>query len=271
MTRHMIDRSAFASGLALATLALFAGCDGKGAAGTCTTYGACGGEPMGNWNLVSGCENLVVSPYQQPSLPEQLQQPQFPTIEPPQPQPTTSGDWCSQLVYEPSVSPSMPIKGVVLWHGPASVSSGYLHANMDGTYDAEIQFNTAEHTYFANACLTRFENKAPTCMQFGMDLVTYLASQPSFKFDPTQPACTGDSSVGCDCKYDYQVQSPEQGTWHVDPANTSTVVFAGTVRSEPRASSFCQATDSLELSGLDGTSLFGATGVRSAKFVRSTP
>jgi hypothetical protein len=257
--------------LGLFALALAAGCDGKGAAGTCSTYAACGGDSLGDWSLVAGCENLVVSPYQQPSLPEQLQQPQYPTLEPPQAQPTTSGDWCSQLVYTPSVSPTMPVKGVVLWHGPPSVSSGYLHQNVDGTYDAEIQFNTAEHTYFANACLTRFESVAPTCAKFAADLEMYLASQPSFKFDAGMMACTGNSSVGCDCSYHYQVQSPEQGTWHVDPANATTLVFSGTTRSEPRPSSFCQNGDTLDLSGEGGTSLFGASGVRSARFQRTAP
>jgi hypothetical protein len=256
-------------GLALA-LAL-AACDGKGTAGTCMTYGACGGDATGDWTLVDGCENLVVSPYQEPSLPEQLQQPQFPTIEPPQPQPTTSGDWCSQLVYDPSTNPSMPIKGVVLWHGPPSVYSGFLHQNADATYQAEIQFRTAEQTYFANACLTRFESVAPSCAKLGTDLQTYFASQPGFMFDPTTMTCTGDSSVGCTCGYLYQVQALEMGTWHVDPTNASAIVYAGSNRTEPQPSSFCQQADTLELSGLDGTSLFGATGVRSAKFARTGP
>ena len=268
MTRShitMLLAAALTSGLA------GAGCGGKGTAGTCATYGACGGDATGNWTLVQGCENLVVSPYQQPSLPEQLQQPQSATIEPPQPQPTTSGDWCSQLVYEPSISPSMPVKGVVLWHGPASVHDGFLHQNADGTYDAEIQFRTNEQTYFANACLTRYESVAPSCAKFGADLVTYLQSQPSFMFDSASTACTGDSSVGCTCRYAYQVQAPEMGTWHVDPANSATIIYAGATRTEPQSASFCQDHDTLELSGLDGTSLFSATGVRSALFERTSP
>ena len=261
-------------------VALAAGCGGMGTAGTCMTYGACGADAKGvagNWTLVAGCENLVVAPYQQPSLPEQLQQPQFVSQAPPQPQPTTSGDWCSQLVYEPSVSPTMPVKGVVLWHGPPTVSDGYLNQVADptdatqGTYSAQIQFRTHEQTYFANACLTRFESVAPSCDKFGADLQAFLTPQPGFKFDPTQPTCTGDSSVGCTCKYDYQVQSGEMGTWRVDPANPKTIVFSGTSRTEPQSASFCQVGDSLELSGLDGTSLFSAQGVRSAKFQRAAP
>ena len=254
-------------GVALAA----AGCGGKGTAGTCSTYPACGGDPKGDWTLTDGCENLVVNPYQEPSLPEQLQQPQVTTEAPPQPQPTTSGDWCSQLVYEPTTKPSMPVQGVVLWHGPPTVSSGYLHQNADGTYDALIQFKTSEHTYFANACLTRFESVAPSCAKLGADLETYLASQPSFKFDATTMACTGDSSVGCTCSYDYQVQAPDLGAWHVDPSDSKTIVYAGTTRTEPQSATFCQTGDVLELSGANGSDLFSAQGVRSAKFQRTTP
>jgi hypothetical protein len=257
--------------LALAALGIvsagLAGCGGTGTAGTCTTYAACGGDPKGDWTLTSGCQNLIVMPYQAPSLPQQLAQPQTITQEPPQPQPTTSGDWCSQLIYEPSIDPSMPVRGVVLWHGPATVHNGYLHVLADGTYDASITFITAEHTYFANSCLTRYERVAPTCDQLGTALAAYEGTQPGFMF-ATSMVCTGDSSVGCDCSYNYQAQSGAMGTWNIDPADSSSIVFAGTSQSEPQSASFCQNGSSLELSGSDGTSLFSASGVRSATFAR---
>jgi hypothetical protein len=247
---------------------LAAGCGGKGTEGTCSTYAGCGGDPKGDWTLASGCQNLVVAPYQQPSLPDQLAQPQTATQAPPQPQPTTSGDWCSQLVYQPSINPMMPVKGVVLWHGPATVHDGYLHVRGDGTYTAQIQFITAEKTTFANACLTRYERVAPTCDKLGMDLAAYEQTQPGFMF-ATSMVCTGDSSVGCDCSYQYQVQSGEMGTWSVDPADSTSLVFSSITRSEPQSASFCQNGDSLELSGDDGTSLFSAAGVRSATYTRT--
>lgn len=268
----MQTRAQMTVGLVLGLALAVAGCDGKGTAGTCSTYAACGGDPKGDWTLTDGCENLVVNPYQEPSLPQQLQQPQYATQAPPQPEPTTSGDWCSQLVYEPSTKPSMPVQGVVLWHGPPTVSSGYLHQNADGTYDALIQFKTAEHTYFANACLTRFETTAPSCAKLGTDLQAYLASQPSFKFDTgAAMACTGDSSVGCDCEYNYQVQAPDMGTWRVDPSDGKTIIYAGTTRTEPQSATFCRSGGTLELSGANGSSLFSAQGVRSAKFQLTTP
>ena len=242
-----------------------AGC-GKGAAGTCPTYPACGGDPKGDWTLMTGCQNLVITPYQPPSLPDQLAQPQTPTQAPPQPQPTTSGDWCSQLIYQPSINPSMPIKSVVLWHGPPTVHDGFMHL-ADGTYTAEIQFRTVEQTFFANACLTRYERVAPSCEQFGQDLATYEQTQPSFMFGSSM-VCTGDSNVGCLCQYQYQVQSLEMGTWSLDPANQTSIVFSSVSRSEPQSASFCQSGESLQLSGDDGTNLFSAVGVRSAQFAK---
>jgi hypothetical protein len=252
--------------LALA-VGLAAGCGGKGTEGTCSTYAACGGDPKGDWTLMTGCQNLIVMPYQQPSLPDQLMQPQTPTQAPPQPQPTTSGDWCSQLVYQPSINPSMPVRSVVLWHGPPTVHDGYLHMKADGTYAAQIQFITLEHTFFPSPCLTRYERMAPTCEKLGTDLAAYEQTQPGFMFD--QPmTCTGDSSVGCDCSYHYQVQSTEMGTWSIDQTKIGSIVFASVNRSEPQPASFCQNGTSLELSGDDGTSLFSAEGVRSAQFTR---
>ena len=254
--------------VALVAAVAAAGCGGKGTEGTCATYPACGGDAKGDWTLAEGCVNLIVSPYQQPSLPDQLMQPQTTTVAPPQPMPTTSGDWCSQLVYEPSINPSMPVRSVVLWHGPPTVHDGYLHVLTDGTYTAHIQFITDEHTYFANACLTRYERVAPSCEKLGKDLASYEQTQPGFMFDPSM-VCMGDSSVGCDCHYKYQVQSGEMGTWNVDPANTASIIFSSITRSEPQSASFCQngqSSEFLDLSGNDGTSLFSAAGVRSGQF-----
>lgn len=254
------------------SLLLAAGCDlvgGKGTEGTCPTYRGCGGQPVGNWSLSTGCNNLVVTPYQMPSLPEQLAQPQTPTQAPPQPMPTTSGDWCSGLIYQPSIDPAAPVKGVVLWHGPPTVHDGYVYVLEGGTYKAQIQFLTEERTYFDNACLTRYERTAPACEKLGSDLKAYLQGEPSFKFnlDPKM-ICTGDSAVGCDCRYQYQVQAMEQGTWQLDPATPSSIVFSSLSRTEPQSAKFCQSGDTLQLSGNDGTVLFGALGVRSGSFTR---
>jgi hypothetical protein len=257
--------------LGVLAIGLLAGCDGKGTAGTCTTYGACGGDAKGDWTLAAGCENLIVSPYQQPSLLQQQQTTQVDTIEPPQPATTTSGDWCSQLVYEPSTNPTMPVQGVVLWHPPATVYSGYLHALADGTYSAQIEFRDQVSTYFPNACLTRYESVAPSCTKLGTDLETYLLNiNPDYKFGASTMACTGDSSVGCTCSYAYQDPAGQKGTWHVDPADTTSIVFASTGTSEPQASSFCQTGNTLELSGQNGTDVFGVSGLRSVMFTRDT-
>jgi hypothetical protein len=268
MRAHITGRIGALAFGALALGIAAAGCGGKGTEGTCSTYAGCGGDLRGNWTLSTGCQNLVVTPYQQPSLPEQLAQPQTSTQAPPQPEPTTSGDWCSQLIYQPAIDPNMPIKGVVLWHGPPTVYDGFLRVQADGTYQAFIQFITDEHTYFPNACLTRYQSTAPTCEKLGQDLAAFEMTQPGFMFAASM-VCQGDSTVGCDCSYRYQVQSGEMGTWSGDPNDASTVVFSSESRSEPQAATFCQNGDSLTLSGQNGTVLFSAEGVRSAQFARA--
>lgn len=248
---------------------LAAGCGGRGTEGTCSTFEGCGGDPKGNWTLTGGCQNLVVAPYQVPSLPEQLSQPQTVTQAPPQPMPTTSGDWCSGLIYQPSVNPSMPVRSVVLWHGPPTVNNGYLKVDTDGTYTAQIQFITAEHTYFDSACLTRYETKAPTCEKLGRDLAEYWGTQPGFRFGDVSMVCTGDSRVGCDCRYQYEVQGMQMGTWSVDPATPTSITFASVAGTEPQSASFCATGNALTLSGENGTNLFGALGVRSGEYKRT--
>src|SRR5262249_39544203 len=93
-------------------------------------------------------------------------------------------------------------------------------------------------------------------------------TQPGFMFD--QPMnCTGDSSVGCDCSYHYQVQSGEMGTWSLDPSGALSIIFSSVNRTEPQSASFCQNGNTLQLSGNDGTNLFSAEGVRSAQYTRA--
>jgi hypothetical protein len=90
-------------------------------------------------------------------------------------------------------------------------------------------------------------------------------------FGDVSMVCTGDSSVGCDCRYQYQAQGMEMGTWSVDPATPTSMLFASTNGTEPQAASFCvTAEKKLLLSGENGTNLFGALGVRSGEY-KPTP
>jgi hypothetical protein len=258
----------------LLAAALAAGCGGTGTEGTCGTYPACGGgNPQGHWTLTAGCMNLVNTPFQQPSLPDQLMQPQTITEAPPQPQPTTSGDWCSNLVYEPTLSPAMPVRGVVLWHSPPVVHDGFVNLEVNGTFDAHIRFINHEFTHFDSACLTRYDTPK-SCMQLGIDLAAYEHSQPGFMFGTTDNmgnvdasnVCTGDPlTTGCDCHYDYQGQAGEMGTWGLSDATT--IVLASMGMTEPQAASYCLTGGALQLTGFDGASLFAAQGLRSAQFV----
>jgi hypothetical protein len=265
----------------LGTLTLLAlagaGCGGRGAAGTCATYPACGGDPAGDWTLDIACESLVVKPYQQLSLPEQLRQPQTSTLEPPQTQPTTSGDWCSQLIYQPTDT-SAPIKSVVLWHGPLDIRGGALYHNQDHTYTATIIFGGPQHTFFPGACLIAYQSNAakPTCSQLGADLTEYLTTQPSFA-KPGMPGTQGIECVtqsdGCDCAYDYQLISADLGVWELDPTDSTAIIHHSKNGSEPQRSAFCapSGSNTLQLTGIDGTSMLGQQGLRSLSYVSAAP
>jgi hypothetical protein len=275
---------------ALGTLGLLAaavaGCNGTGlgGAGTCLTYGACGGEALGNWTLQEGCVNLVVKPYQQLSLPEQMRQPQDPTLEPPQPTPTTSGSWCSDLVYQPADT-TAPIKSVVLWHGPLDLRGGTLFHNADAahTYTATIVFGAPQETFFPAECLGTYQaapdagaDEQDQCTALEAALVKYLKTQPSFKFTDTVDADGGTLAAcvardgGCNCKYDYQLISADSGVWEVDPQDRSVIIHHGKNSSEPQRSTFCAPADgqTLKMSGIGGTSMLNQQGLRSLSYVK---
>ena len=46
------------------------------------------------------------------------------------------------------------------------------------------------------------------------------------------------------------------------------IVFSSSVTTEPQSAAFCQNGGTLQLSGENGTDLFGAQGLRSAQFTR---
>jgi hypothetical protein len=242
-------------------------CGGKGAAGTCPGYAACGGDPTGDWKLGDACVNLTIKPYQQLSLPDQLKQPQDVTLEPPQPTPTTSGNWCSDLIYQPA-DKNAPVKGVILWHGPLGIESGTLHHNKaDNSYLGVVTWVATEHVFFPRACITNYgqEEPAPTCGELEAALGQYFETYPSFsKFH-----CT-DEGDGCGCDYRYQLVSADNGQWEVDPADPSVIIHHSKKTSEPQRSSFCVSADgkTLQMTGDEGTSLLNQLGLRSLSYTK---
>jgi len=264
-----------------------AGC-GLGAAGTCSTYASCGGDPSGAWTLDDGCLNLVVRPYQQLSLPQEMKQPQDSTLEPPQPEPTTSGSWCSDLIYQPS-NMSAPVSSVVLWHGPLELRGGTMFHNKDQSYTATIKFGAPQHTFFAPECLGKYQTNAEAgvaadrqkqCTDLETALQAYLTTQPSFQFvdemdaqgNVTKHACAARDG-GCDCAYDYQLISSDNGVWEVDPNDANIVIHHSKTASEPQREAFCaKAGDDgsmhLQLTGLDGTGILNQLGLRSLSYVK---
>jgi hypothetical protein len=246
-----------------------AGCDGLGAGGTCTTYPACGGNPQGAWNLNDACLNLEVKPYQPTTLLQEEQQPQDPTVSPPQPVAATSGSWCSDLVYQPSDA-TAPIKSVILWHGPLDVRGGTVFHNPDFTYTATIIFGRPQETFFSASCLGKYQtsvtqNDAAMCSSLAAGLMTFLISQPSFQKIVCLP-----KEGGCDCTYDYQLIEADNGVWEVDPNDKNVLIHHSKASSEPQRTTFCvgQGGSTLTMTGEEGTSILNQVGLRSLSYVK---
>jgi hypothetical protein len=270
MNRHLHRAYLLAVAAAAAVVPLsLAGCDGLGAGGTCTGYPACGGNPQGAWNLNDACLNLEVKPYQPTTLLQEEQQPQDSTVVQPQPVTSTSGSWCSDLVYQPSDA-TAPIKSVILWHGPLDVRGGTVFHNADMTYTATIIFGAPQETFFSASCLGKYQtaatqNDAAMCSSVATGLMGFLTSQPSFQ----QIVCTPKDG-GCNCTYDYQLIEADNGVWEVDPNDKDVLIHHSKASSEPQRTTFCVSPDgsNLTMTGENGTSILNQVGLRSLSYVK---
>jgi hypothetical protein len=199
---------------------------------------------------------------------------------PPQPNPvvaqqTTSGDWCSSLVYNPDGT----VTNANLWHDAPELVSGTLKFfDTDHSYTTALKFSTmnlaTNLTHFAPRCLVA-NGGNPTCDQLAAGLTMFYMPQsatvpPNF----ANIACTTASDSGCDCTYVYEVDVADQGNWAIDATDQTTllqdsmvftyngVVAAGQSPASTLHTKFCAENGGLELSGDRGGSLFGLLGLR---------
>jgi hypothetical protein len=268
----------------LITLALGAAGCGKGAKGDCPQIDICGGSPVGNWTVSDACLVKPVRPAQPVDVTEftGMSAAATPTIAPPQPNPvvttqTTSGDWCSNLVYNPDDS----VSNGNLWHEAPSISKGKMIFDDTGgqrTYITQLTFTIdkgQDTTHFAHRCLIANGATAPTCAKLAAGLTDfYKATGPTVPATFSDITCTDDGNGGCDCSYAFTLQVDDQGTWDVDKSDSTVLVqdsmaltFNGQQSNSqaPMATfrtSFCQGNNMLELSGVRGGSISGIQGLR---------
>jgi hypothetical protein len=271
---------------------------GSGAQGTCRALDSCGGDPAGSWTVQGGdvCQVKPIKPAQPQDVTDFMNTTGAgaPTIAPPQPNPvvvqqTTSGDWCSTLVYNPDDS----VSNAKLYHeAPDLVDGTFKLFAADHSYLTDLLFSTENlpverrTTFFAPRCLLA-DGGHPTCAKLEMALTKFF--EPA---NPTVPPNYGNFSchvpagtavgldapdVGCECSYVFKVAVADQGTWLVQNGNVllqdSTVFTYNGIEQKSQSPNtsihtiFCSAGGSLQLSGERGGSLFGIQGLRTLVLV----
>jgi hypothetical protein len=282
--------------LGLCAVALV-GC-GAGAKGDCPALASCGGSPAGSWTLANAtdvCQVPVVRPTQPADVTDFANHtmPTAAMIAPPQPnsvvlQQTTSGDWCSSLVYNPDDT----VSNANLWHdAPELMVGGTLKFfDADHSYLTSLTFSTKNlpqernTTHFAPRCLLASGGGQPnpqtglpaagTCVKVAKGLNDYyipLKNTVPPNFGDIK--CADASDGGCDCTYVYTVEIDDSGTWTV-PVGTTTLLQDSTVFTYNGAApnsqapgstmktSLCATGGQLQLTGPSGGSLSGIQGLR---------
>jgi hypothetical protein len=271
-----------------------AGCNAGGAQGGCPALASCGGSPVGTWStVVDACQFQAVRPAQ----PVDVMSfggitPAVAMIAPPQPNPvvaqqTTSGDWCSSLVYNVDDT----LLNVALWHDAPLLKSANITYGADNSYLTKLTFSTdvlppaQNTTHFAPHCLLANGASNPTCAKLTTALTAFYAQTAAQSADPnfTGINCSDSASDGgCDCTYVYTVVVADQGMWAVqgdtllqDSGNAAYTYNGAAVSSLTPAStmetSFCAGGGLLQLTGYRGGSLFGVLGLRTMVLSTSTP
>ena len=285
--------------LTLALASLVASSCGKGAKGNCPQLDICGGNPasMMPWQVTDYCQVDSVRPAQSGDVNDFQQMTVAPTVAPPQPNPvvaqqTTSGDWCSNLVF----TQDLKVANANLWHSapqvshdPAKPSTVFLAP--DHTYLTKLIFETQDTTHFDPVCLVRNGAAMPTCKALADALNEFYKPINAGIVPPTFSApaggaqdagivCAGDPAVdGCDCTYTFNLQVDDSGNWAVDATDPTVLVqdssliqFNGQVMNAAAStttlrSSFCVENGQLELSGVRGGSLSNVQGLRTLGLV----
>jgi hypothetical protein len=282
--------------LGLGAVLAASGCVVEGAKGGCPALDSCGGNPVGTWTKVlDACQFQPVRPAQPVDTMAftAAPTPAIAMIAPPQPNPvlsqqTTSGDWCSNLVYV-TETPVDAVLNVVLWHDAPTLTNQSL-ANLsiafgdDHTYlMTGLTFTTANlppernTTHFAPRCLLASGAGSPTCTKLTAALKNFygMTATPLASPNFSNIDCQGDAlTTGCDCSYIYSVTISDGGNWSVKDDNTlledsSTGAFTynlGAVNAQSPATTiattFCAQGGTLQLTGPRGGSLFGVQGLR---------
>ena len=266
------------------------GC-GKGAKADCPQLEICGGDPssMTAWQVSEVCQVPAFRPSQPSDVMDfQSTPPLAPTIATPQPNPvvaqqTTSGDWCSGLVFMPGTT-GFVVENVNLWHESPHISgdtvnkpSTILLAGNDHSYATTLHFEDQNSTHFVPHCLVQNGAVGAKCSDLASALTAFYTTAALPGIDPTFTnimCADAPSDGGCDCSYTFNLEVQDQGSWAIDPNDSTVLVQDSTVlqwngtqmnaaaSATTLRSSFCAGNGTLQLSGLRGGSLSSVQGLR---------
>jgi hypothetical protein len=231
------------------------GCAAKSENYGCPTVDATGGAVIGDWNVTSAC----TAEYDR----------------------VTSGDWCSQLVFDAN-----GVRQAYLGHPTLKFKSGKLSFIGNGSYTSELSFETLPgeaRTTFPYSCLTAY-GKEPSCGELTGALEGYLsdqgAAQQSYRLTPLQlipfypvglvpqPSyssidCQDDGHNGCACSYTVGLVVPDRGQFA--SVGTTLTLYSET-SALPYANDYSSDGASLAMTGRDGFDVMGQLGLRTLVF-----
>ncbi len=237
-----------------------AGCGGKGVGGHCSDLAACGGNPVGVWQIDSVCEfNEPRQPLLTVPVPSAYSSPQTPALAGAAPSPTTSGDWCSGLIYlPPAAATSGTVGNVQFFAKPLAFVKGNVAFLADSSYTINVFGASPEVTHFSRSCLNAY-GANPSCL----DLQTGLNAQPLVNY--VELTCAAGAENGCDCTYKLAETSGDIGVW---AATGGTLVEYPNSGAKPQAVDFCVQDNNMTLSGRGGAHLSASSGRRTMSLTK---
>ncbi|MES1172472.1 MAG: hypothetical protein ABUL77_04480 [Bacteroidota bacterium] len=259
--------------------ALAAGCDKFMQEPRCHALDRCGGGiPMGDWALAPGhpscSENLYVAPTD-----TRLVMADVPASRTPHPEPALF-DWCDLLVATGGNMVQAHPPRFYYQDGQIGVAS--IHYGGDGHFSAGLTRTGTYTLDFPAYCMRAFGATdgrpadplndpngppAPLCKQLEVAVRASGLGEGSYRnttcdANPAEP-------LGCLCTFDVTETGGPTGSYQM-LADGHTILHIPFTNFPERAT-FCNKGDSLELTGADGSYLFGQHGLRTLNLVKAVP
>ena len=244
----------------------------------CTELGSCGGAvPVGSWTLSPGHPSCIEDLYVQQKDPRlfggEVAAARNPVIEP------AAWDWCFLLVTNGGTK--IQAKQPSFFYESGPIGRATLSYEADGHYSLGVARTGTYAMDFPAVCMRQFgamdgrqaldENGMPVGDPVGVckQLQPLLraagigeGSYPNTTCDPIP-----EDPAGCRCFFDVSETGGSSGTYVVQPDGKTILHLPGS--NFPQRATFCNKGDTLEVTGADGSYLFGIPGLRTMSLGKS--